>query len=282
MTQRRRRLLLTLLWAVALLSGSLVMGDVLQAGREERANRQLAEQVQGRRAQRSTPELPGGTQAEGEERPPKYAASGVLYQYDPLWQQNPDLAGWLTIDGTQLDNPVMFTPDDPEYYLRRGFDREYARSGSLFVSEGCTEQGNHVLIYGHNMRNGTMFGELDAYQSQEYAQAHPLIRFDTLREERVYQVLAVFRSRVYWQEERGVFRYYQYADLSSRESFEEYVAQVKRAALFDTGVEAAYGDELLTLSTCSYHTQNGRFVLVAVRLRDGGDGLAGHTLFSAT
>ena len=127
-----------------------------------------------------------------------------------------------------------------------------------------------------------MFGELDAYQSQEYAQAHPLIRFDTLREERVYQVLAVFRSRVYWQEERGVFRYYQYADLSSRESFEEYVAQVKRAALFDTGVEAAYGDELLTLSTCSYHTQNGRFVLVAVRLRDGGDGLAGHTLFSAT
>ena len=169
----------------------------------------------------------------------------MLYQYDPLWQQNPDLAGWLTIDGTQLDNPVMFTPDDPEYYLRRGFDREYARSGSLFVSEGCTEQGNHVLIYGHNMRNGTMFGELDAYQSQEYAQAHPLIRFDTLREERVYQVLAVFRSRVYWQEERG--------------------------ALFDTGVEAAYGDELLTLSTCSYHTQNGRFVLVAVRLRDGGD-----------
>lgn len=157
----------------------------------------------------------------------------------------------------------MYTPQEPEYYLHRGFDGSYAASGSLFLSGGCTPDGSHVIIYGHNMRNGSMFGELDLYVQEDYGAQHALIHYDTLDRDGTYELLAVFYSRVYTDQDQGVFRYYQYTDLSDPAVFDEYVRQVKAAALYDTGVEARYGDKLLTLSTCSYHTGDGRLVVVA-------------------
>ena len=104
------------------------------------------------------------------------------------------------------------------------------------------------------------------YSNEGFWAEHPVIRFDTVYEQREYIVMAAFLSRIYGKEERGVFRYYEYFDLSDEAVFSEYVQQVKAAALYDTGITAEYGDELLALSTCNYHTADGRFVVVAKRI----------------
>lgn len=187
----------------------------------------------------------------------------MLPSYAALYAENSDLFGWIQIDGTDLNYPVMYTPDDPEYYLRRAFDRSKSTSGVPFLDGECPEDGRNYLIYGHNMKNGTMFSALLSYTEQEFYEEHPLIRFDTLFEKGEYEVMAVFYAKVYDTGDQEVFRYYQYTDLSSPERFQDYVAQVEAASLYDTGVTAEYGDQLLTLSTCSYHTDNGRFVVVA-------------------
>lgn len=191
-------------------------------------------------------------------------SGGMLPQFTSLWEENNDLAGWLCVPDTKIDYPVMFTPNEPEYYLRKAFDGSYAISGSLFIGEGCSPEGNHVIIYGHQMNDGTMLGTLPKYAKKEYADEHPIIRFDTLYETREYEVLSAFYSRVYNdQDGEDVFRYYRYTDLSERKTFEEYVSLAKVESLYDTGVDAEYGDKIITLSTCSNHTEDGRFVVIA-------------------
>ena len=250
--------------AVFVVCTGLLFRDLSRARREEQANLQLASQVHELEKQtKPVPSREPELAPELEPPPPRYADSGVLLQYDPLWQQNPDMAGWLYIEGTSIDYPVMYTPDSPEYYLRRAFDKSWAVSGSLFLGEGWTPEGPHAIIYGHDMHNDTMFGALASYQSEDFAREHSVIRFDTLTREREYEVLAAFYSRVYTDRDKGVFRYYQYGDLSDPERFAQYVEQVQAASLYHTGVEAVWGDRLLTLSTCSSYTEDGRFVVVA-------------------
>lgn len=166
---------------------------------------------------------------------------------------------------TGVDYPVLYTPQDPEYYLRRDFYGEYAVSGSIFAGEGWTPGGAHTILYGHNMDDGSMFAALLDYQEEDFAREHGTVRFDTLEEEGEYQVVAAFYSQAYDSQEEGAFRYYQYTDLSDPQVFSEYVRQAKAASLYDTGVTPQPGDQLLTLSTCSYHTGDGRFVVVCCR-----------------
>ena len=192
----------------------------------------------------------------------------ILPQYASLHEQNPDLFGWIRIEDTPVDYPVMYTPQDPQYYLRRGFDGKRLTSGVPFVDAACPPEGNFYLIYGHHMKNKTMFGSLPAYKDPAYAERHPLIRFDTLYESRTYQVMAVFTTRIYGASETGVFKYNEYRSLTDPSRFEAYVRGVKELSLYDTGVTAAYGDELITLSTCStYYSEDGRFVVVAKRIK---------------
>lgn len=262
MSQKVRRLLLVVFIAVFLVSGGLLARDLIRSSRERKVNDALAEQVhEARRKVQTEQNLPAISQSEEPVSP--YAESGLLRQYDPLWQQNNDLAGWLWIEGTQIDYPVMYTPEQTEKYLRRDFYGNWALGGCLFIGEGAGPDAAHVIVFGHHMKDGAMFGDLDEYQSEEYAKEHPIIHLDTLTEEREYEVIAAFKSRVYEVGEKGVFRYYQYADLSDPDQFETYLSQVKAAALYDTGVEASFGDRILVLSTCSYHTKNGRFAVVA-------------------
>lgn len=181
--------------------------------------------------------------------------------YAPVLAQNNDLVGWLQIDGTVIDYPVMQTPDSPNYYLRRGVDRQYSYYGVPYAAESCdVEHSDNVVIYGHNMKNGTMFSDLENYASREFYQSHKTIRFDTLSSFGTYEVIAVFRTV-----SGGDFAYHTFTDCTEEE-FAEYVGRCKELALYDTGTTAAYGDRLLTLSTCEYTKANGRFVVVAKKI----------------
>ena len=201
---------------------------------------------------------------------PETAERVMLPQYASLYAQNPDLFGWIEIQDTKVNYPVMYTPEDPEVYLHKAFDGSKSASGVPFLDGGCYLDCGNYIVYGHNMKNGTMFASILSYAKEDYWREHPVIRFDTLYDTGTYEVVAALYSRVYATDEQGVFRYYNYRDLSDPEVFEEYVAQVRDAALYDTGLEVTYGDQLLTLSTCEYSAKNGRFVVVARKLDSAG------------
>lgn len=195
------------------------------------------------------------------------AATGILAPYLPLYEENPDFYGWLCIDGTKVNYPVMYTPDDPEYYLRRAFDGSDSQSGTPFLDASCTEEGNLYLLYGHRMKNRTMFGSLPYYEKRDYWAEHPYIYFDTLYEQGTYEIVAAFYSRIYGEGEEG-FRYYQYKSLTDEQTFTDFKAGVEKSALYKTDEELMFGDKVLLLSTCSYHTDEGRFVVVAKKLTE--------------
>lgn len=244
---------------VFLVSALLLAGDLLRAGREQRANEELVRLVE-EGAEEYIPAASQQPEAAEEVKPER--------NYRTLAEQNSDLAAWLTVPGTQLDYPVLYTPQEPEFYLRRAFDGSYAVSGSLFIGAGSAPDSEHVMIYGHYMRNGSMFGSLDRYADPAYWEEHPEITYDLIQpdgsyQRHTYQVMAAFYSRVYRTDETGVFRFYYYQDLSDPAAFQEYVDGLEGAALYDTGVTAQPGDRLLTLITCSYHTDGGRFVVAA-------------------
>lgn len=253
-----RRILGAALALVVVVSGAVVARDLLRARRERAAYAALASQVR-QLAEREEPASEVDSSSQQEE------ASSRLQAYQALAEENPDLIGWVSIPGTGVDYPVLYTPQDPEYYLRRDFYGEYAVSGSIFAGEGWTPGGAHTILYGHNMDDGSMFAALLDYQEEDFAREHSTVRFDTLEEEGEYQVVAAFYSQAYDSQEEGAFRYYQYTDLSDPQVFSEYVRQAKAASLCDTGVTPQPGDRLLTLSTCSYHTGDGRFVVVCCR-----------------
>lgn len=199
------------------------------------------------------------TMPEEETRPPE-----ILPQYAQLAAQNPEMVGWIRIEDTKLNYPVMHTPEDPEKYLHLSFKEKYSYPGLPFIDAKCTMDSDNLLIYGHNMPNGTMFRSLLQYKKEDYWKKHPTICFDTLYEEQEYEVLAAFYDRVYYKTE-DVFKFYQFIDAEDEQDFDNAIAQFKSKALYDTGITAAYGDKLITLVTCAYHTDNGRFVVVARR-----------------
>lgn len=185
--------------------------------------------------------------------------------YQELYNMNSDFFGWIKIDDTVVNYPVMHTPNDPEYYLHTDFDGDYSDSGCLFMDAECNPDGNHYLIYGHHMINGTMFGSLPDYEDYDFYTQHNIIHFDTLNSIGDYEICAVFLSQVY-DDDDDVFKYYEYKNLDDEYTFDTYVANVKAMSLYDTGVTPTYGDQLITLSTCNYHTSDGRFVVVARRI----------------
>lgn len=190
----------------------------------------------------------------------------VMDQYKSLYHQNQNLIGWLKIADTIIDYPVMQTGDN-DYYQNHNINLEEDRNGALFMDTACDVKlpSTNFIIYGHNMRSGKMFGSLDKYESESFYQQHHQIEFDTIYEQGTYEVMYVFRSRVY-QKDEVVFKYYQFINANSEEEFNSYMDEMAAISLYDTGVTASYGDQLLTLSTCDYEEEDGRFVVVAKRV----------------
>lgn len=196
----------------------------------------------------------------------------VLDEYKNLLIKYKKLIGWLTFDdksiGGESGFPVMQTTDN-EYYLRHNMDQEYDKNGTIFMDKDCDvlKPSTNFIVYGHHMKSGRMFGKLDLYEDQEYCEEHPYIYFDTIYEKGTYKVMYVFRSRVY-NESEIVFKYYQFIDANSEQEFDSYMEEMASMSLYDTGVTAQYGDQLLTLSTCDYQEKDGRFVVVAKKIKE--------------
>lgn len=193
----------------------------------------------------------------------------VIGEYADLYLINSDIIGWVTVEDTNIDYPVMQTKSDPEYYLYRAFDKSDSSSGTPFMDAASDIfiPTSNFLIYGHHMKNGTMFHDLLEYADKEFYEKHKTFKFDTIYKggQGTYEVIAAGYTQIYPTDSKE-FKYYQYAGMTSQSDFNEYVKGVKAISEYDTGVIAEYGDQLVTLSTCAYHTDNGRFIVVGRRV----------------
>lgn len=186
--------------------------------------------------------------------------------YQNVFAQHRDMAAWLKIDGTAVDCPVMQTPDDPDFYLTHGLDGAQNRAGIPYLQCNCRiYTSDNLVVYGHSMRNGTMFAALLNYTAAEYWREHPEIRLDTRTESRTYRIFAVFRESVA-PGAKNVLDYWNFVDAESPDAYRNFTAQLKRRALYETGVTVSPGEQLLTLSTCEYTLNDGRLAVAAKRI----------------
>ena len=191
----------------------------------------------------------------------------ILAEYVPIYEKNNDVVGWIKIDGTQIDYPVMQTPDRPNYYLHRDFNGTYIEDGAgcIYIREECdmNKPSDNITVYGHNMNDGSMFASLLDYQDRKTWEDNPLIFFDTLTEYHTYKIFAVFKTTASLN---AGFKYHNMIDASSEEAFDEFIATAKALSFYDTGITPKYGDKIICLSTCEYTLEHGRFVVAAYRL----------------
>lgn len=190
--------------------------------------------------------------------------------YRDSFLANSDMAAWLQIPGTDIDYPVMWTPRDEEYYLYRGFDGRDNRNGCLILdTDSCLEPlTTNLIIHGHNQESGAMFGHLPEYEDYSFYEEHKSITLYTKEQQRNYEVIAVFRSQVYKKTDQ-VFKYYKFFQADTQEEFDYFYNNIMDMSLYDTGVTAEFGDHFLTLSTCVYHVERGRLVVVAKETQPG-------------
>ena len=191
--------------------------------------------------------------------------------YQDSYLANSDMAGWLQIPDTVIDYPVMWTPRDENYYLKRGFDGSPNQNGCLILdTDSCLDPlTTNLIIHGHNMKSGAMFGTLLNYESEEFYQTHKEVILYTEECQRNYEVIAVFRSQVFKKSQTDVFKFYKFFQADTQEEFDDFYDNIMKMSLYDTGVIAQFGDNFLTLSTCAYHVEQGRFVVVAKEVENG-------------
>ena len=192
----------------------------------------------------------------------------IQRKYKQIHDLNQDFAGWITIPDTKIDYAVMMNMEENEYYLRRDFHKKDSMAGMLFIDNHCDimTPGTNIIIYGHNMKAGTMFHDLFKYEEQSFYEAHRYITFNSIYRDGIYEVIAAFYTQIERMDSDN-YRYYQFFEAENAQEYDEFVDYVKSKTPYDTA-DAVFGDELLTLSTCSYHTDNGRYVVVAKRITD--------------
>lgn len=227
------------------------------------------------RAGTETPDIPaenpGSSQEKVEETPapsptptPAPTPTPMLPKMAELYEKNKDVVGWLRIPDTKLDYAVVHTPEDPHKYLNLDLDGDWSGFGTIFIEAACSLEPRSVnlLFHGHNMVDGSMFRTVMDYKDQSFYEAHPIIEFSDLYENKQYEIFAVLRDRLYYNYE-DCFKYYEFLDPATEEEFKEGIAYFKENSLYDTGITPEFGDKLITLSTCAYHTKHGRMLVLA-------------------
>lgn len=260
-------ILLVLLILIFCISTFFVLREVLSRKHTQDLYEQIAQQKEIHASEQTeAPREPETTENAEQTKPAEQLVQkpAILPEYRALAKQNPDMVGWLCIEDTTIDLPVMYSPDRPDYYLNHDFTGETNRYGCLYIQEDCDLQrpSDNLIIHGHDMhRDGLMFGNLIFYLEKDFWEAHPRFRFDTLWEHGLYEIIAVARTAV------DEFPYYHFIDAAGEEEFNAYVEKCKSISLYDTGKTAEYGDQLITLSTCIYHKQGGRLIVVAKKVK---------------
>lgn len=194
----------------------------------------------------------------------------ILPEYQEIYAENKDLVGWLEIDGTVINYPVLQSDseENSQFYLTHSFAKKKDKNGSLFMDyrNDFVDRDTNIIIYGHNMKSGAMFGTLKKYLEKGYLEKHPKIRFDTIYERGTYEVIGAFLSEVSYQDEY-TFRYYNFLNANNESEFEAFCVNVMQLDALKKGtLDAKYGDQLLTLSTCSSYTDEGRMFIIAKRI----------------
>lgn len=270
----RRKLLyytsIFILVAILVISGIQVAGYVIDALAQKEAYDELAALVAQSRAETIPPTepIPNSTTAQSVPTAPTAPTEPtepvILQEYAPLYERNPDIVGWMKIEGTPINYPVMQTPDRVDYYLKRNFDGAHSDHGCLYVRETCDvfTPSDNVTIYGHHMKDGSMFAGLKKYRSRDFWESQPTIVFDTLYEHHTYTIFAVFTTTA--SKDEG-FPYHRFESAEDPQDFDQFISTCKEISLYDTGITPEHGDKIICLSTCEYSQVNGRLVVVAVR-----------------
>lgn len=193
----------------------------------------------------------------------------VQKKFEKLYQKNHDFVGWIKIDDTHIDYPVMYSPNDGEkgeYYIHRDFEEKYSAAGLPFIDSNCEIEPatDNIIIYGHNMNAGTMFHDIIKYEDREFYESHKSFSFDTIYGNAEYEIIAMFYGQIL-DEASPDFKYYEFVNAGSEVEFMDFVNNVKAMSIINTEVDVKYGDKLITLSTCAYHVKDGRFAVVARR-----------------
>lgn len=238
-----------LLSAVLLLSGVMIYKDLSDRQKEKEDFAELAELVQIEQPEQPKLDEPNSPADDEPEPAPRRDLA-------PLFAQNSDCIGWLCIPDTEIDYPVMHTPENPQKYLRRNFYGEYSQSGTPFLDGRCSKESDNLIIYGHNMRNDTMFGSLPKYMDEAYRQAHPVIEFETEAGCAEYAVFAVVTVKKYDD-------WYGFIKAAGREEFEKQLERIRSKALYCSDAMPEYGVQLFTLSTCYNSANDGRLLVIA-------------------
>lgn len=190
-----------------------------------------------------------------------------VYSLEELFAMNSDMVAWLTVPDTKIDYPVMHTPDNVEDYLHKDFDGYYSFSGCLFVGDNCDIDSDVFVIYGHNMNNGSMFGEIDMYSYSDYMEEHRDIILRTRKGNRLYRAFAAFPTKVYDDDDdSGEFQYYNSVGEKTKSSYDDMVKSIGELSVVPVSDPPAYPSQIVFLSTCAYHEDNGRFVVAAYRI----------------
>ncbi|MFG6330092.1 MAG: class B sortase [Lachnospiraceae bacterium] len=195
--------------------------------------------------------------------------SDILPEYRKIYKTNSDLAGWIVIDGTDINYPVVQSKVYQEFYLDHNFDGEEDNAGSVFADarNDLMLPDDNIIIYGHNMKDGSMFGTLQYYLDKDYYNKHNMLSFDTLHKHGTYKIAVVGLSKIS-EESDGTFKYYDFINADSKKAFKKYVENIKKLEAYDTGISLEYGDKLVTLSTCNSVEKDGRLFIVAKEVKN--------------
>ena len=202
---------------------------------------------------------------------------GMFIGFETLKKQNSDIKAWIKIDGTNINNPVYqrkkSDKDGNEFYVEHDMAKKPSRYGALFIDKnakiGKVRNSKNVVIYGHHMRDGTMFGPLKSYTDISFYKKHPIIDFTTLYQEGKYKVFSVFITNTIESHDNGEVFNYCRESFHSDSDFLGFIDDAKKRSIIDTGVDVSYDDEIITLSTCTYEFDEARLVVMARRVRDG-------------
>jgi len=188
-----------------------------------------------------------------------------IIEVKALQEQYPDVKAWIEIEGTNINYPVM-QKEDNDFYGNHDYKGEQSKRGSIFLDKSYdwSIPSSNLLIYGHNnSKDGTMFADLLKYKDEKFYKEHPIIRFATAKEDSEYEIIAVFKSRIFYKSEKDMYRWYYFINAKNEEEYIEYINFAKRESLYDTGKTASFGEQLITLVTCEYSVEDGRLGVVA-------------------